>query len=241
MTNNSKPLTVALVKTGSNKEFPMVYVDKLINSITRNSGRDLKFAILTDNPSQFICDHEVINISKYDLDGYYNKMTLFNNDVLDNSERVVFFDLDTVILANIDDVFDYDGQFAILSNFSRPMGINKCKYGSAIMSLGPGEWRQRLWEEFDNNRSHYLTISKKVGLGDQYIIELIYDRVLINTSEADTWQALLRHKSDNYFRSFKFPVRLDNGPPKDCRIVCFHGKPKCLEMKHLEWMKRHWR
>ena len=61
-----------------------------------------------------------------DLRGWWNKLYLFKPGVLEG--RVLYIDLDTVIVGDLDPLAQYDGRFAILRDLFRPQ-----HYGSGVM------------------------------------------------------------------------------------------------------------
>ena len=97
-------ITVACVFWGD--KFSDDYVYNLKSMVERN----------TTVPHQFVCfsDRELEGIKTVKLipgyEGWWNKMQMFNTDFrLGN--RVVYLDLDTLIVDNIDWLLEYDGMF----------------------------------------------------------------------------------------------------------------------------------
>src|SRR6185369_485032 len=88
------------------------YVENLFNALDRN----------TTVPFKFEC------IRESEFPGWWGKINLFPP-----KERIVFLDLDTIIVDNCDFLFQYNGPFCILRDFYRKDG-----YGSAVMSIAPG-------------------------------------------------------------------------------------------------------
>lgn len=138
---------------------------------------------------------------------YLHKLGLFGGPVL-------YLDLDTLIVDNIDFVADYKGDFAILRDFYRPDG-----YGSGVMLWNtpqPHVWD--LW--FDDPVIH--------PLGDQGIMEIC-------VPNADRLQDLWPEK----FVSFKESCQ--EGIPKGAAVVCFHGAPKPAAFADDHWVSRIWK
>ena len=54
------------------------------------------------------------------LDGWFNKLFLFSPGLWPEGDRIVYFDLDTLITGRLDELVAYDGEFAILEDFLHP-------------------------------------------------------------------------------------------------------------------------
>lgn len=186
-----------IVTLCTGNKYPFTYVEKLYRGLQRNLTKPFEFQIITE--------------SKYP--GWWGKIEIFNP-----AERIVFLDLDTVIVGNCDFLFEYQGPFAILRDFYRPNG-----YGSAVMSIEAG-YGKHVVESFEANSK---SIMEKFH-GDQNWIEQ-------QVSDAVLWQDIYPGK----IKSFKAD-NLESGP-KGASIVCFHGIPRPYDVAHLPWMIEHWR
>lgn len=188
-------LTVTCVKVGT--RYGPEYVNRLASMVARHTTLPHRFLCLTDDPRGLDCDTADIGT---DLPGWWAKLILFKPHPKLEGHRVVFLDLDTVIVDNIDFLLEYDGPFAILRDFYWPKG-----YGSAIMSIAPG-FGQQVWDQFQ---------PEYVGRypGDQdWIRRLI--------PHADLWQDIAPKKIVSY-KVDVLPARR-----KGEAVVCFHGEPK---------------
>ena len=65
-------------------------------------------------------------------EGWWAKLELFK--AFPKGERVLYFDLDTVITGNIDDIASYSGDFIALTDFYHPRNI-----GSGVMAWEAGK------------------------------------------------------------------------------------------------------
>jgi hypothetical protein len=190
------------------------YVNRLAAMVARNAKRPYQFVCLTDDPRGV--DVRYTDVAT-DLPGWWSKLVLFRPHPALEGRRVVYLDLDTVISGNIDFLFDYGGDFAMLRSFLPPSA-----YGSAIMSIGP-EFGRAIWSEFHRsprgimNRLH----------GDQ---DWIAERMVV---QPDVWQDVAPGKIGSYKVD-----RLEDGP-RDFAVCCFHGTPKPHEVNG--WVALHWR
>jgi hypothetical protein len=173
------------------------YVENLFNALDRN----------TTVPFKFEC------IRESEFPGWWGKVEIFPP-----KERIVFLDLDTIIVDNCDFLFQYKGPFCILRDFYRKDG-----YGSAVMSIAPG-FGAEISRTFLANPEDAM---KKVH-GDQNWIER-------NVKDADLWQ----DKFPGKIVSFK--VHCNGKYPAGAAVVCTHGFPKPHQITHIPWVKENWR
>jgi uncharacterized Rossmann fold enzyme len=192
---------VACVKWGS--MYGAEYVNILHDMVRRNLSNNVpgKFVCFTDDPSG-LDDGIEVRFLPEGLGGWWNKIFLFSDAAFDKGDRVVYFDLDTVITGSLDDIVRYGGEFAILRDFYRPLG-----FGSGVMAWEAGK-HDYLWEEFKTEGCPVLP-----G-GDQ---EWIENKLRIKPD-------LLQSIYPQAFASYKVSCR--EMFPKHCKVVCFHGEPK---------------
>lgn len=155
-------------------------------------------------------------------DGWWDKLQCFGTI----NSRILFFDLDTIILDNIDDIATYDGEFMMMKNFKWGGGAQKDKYASAIMNIAAG-FGDDICTEYEKDPKTVKANHK----GDQKWIEQCLD-------DREIVPDLLQ---DMYTGVYSYKKHCQNGLPKDARIVCFHGEPKNHELLHLDWVKENWR
>jgi hypothetical protein len=171
-------ITVACVRVG--RRYSPDYVDRLHRAVERHSGgRPLRFVCLTDQPDRYGRGVERIDIAGCSLPGWWAKMTLFRRDVRDlwAGERVVYFDLDTVVCGALDPLLSMtfeaedQHQFAICENFTRRAGNTAwpCRYGSCVMVFGE-RYGNGVWTAFRDNAEHLM--AKHEAYGDQRVIEM---------------------------------------------------------------------
>lgn len=190
------------------------YVEILYDRVTQNFPPDIefKFFCFTDDPEEYaegIHKHPLLSF----LGGWWGKLALFKAGVF--SDRVIFFDLDTVITSGLDEIIKYNGSFAILRDFYRPDG-----WQSSVMSWIPSEATEAIWNSFD------VSGFALIPGGDQAWIEKNYEG-------ADIWQDLYPDK----FVSYKVHAR--EKIPKGAAVVIFHGNPRPHECKG--WVEQFWK
>ena len=216
--DGSEQLTVACLKWGT--RYSADYVNILHDMVRRHLSRPHRFVCLTDDAKGLDCEAMPIVPN---LPTWWGKLTLFRHPI---PGRVLFLDLDTVIVGNIDGFAAYDGPFCVVRPFYRDWGFN-----SSIMSIAPN-FGHHIWERFAVNPQAAIDRCRREAdprwnFGDQRWIELTVDR-------ADWWQDVLPGQLASY------KVHCGNGLPPEARIVCFHGKPDPHDVAE-PWVKEHWR
>ena len=209
-------LTVACVKWGT--MYGPEYVNKLEAMVSRHLTLPYKFKCFTDNPAGL--HHSVVEPLYAGLEGWWGKLSLFQPSQFRSSDRVLFFDLDTVILGSLDKIAAYDGPFAILRDFIFPD-----HYGSGVMAWKPSLATDSIWELWN------ATGRPRPIRGDQgWIEKSLKDRGAV----PDLWQDLFPGEFVSYkCDCFYMP------PAPEAKVVCFHGTPKPHEIKR-KFITEHW-
>lgn len=205
-----KPLVVC-IKVGT--RYGPEYVNRLAAMVERNTTVPHEFVCLTDDNRGVLFQGFHVEPIGTDLPGWWSKLILFKPHPYLAGRRVLFLDLDTVIVGNMDFLLEYTGKFAILRDFYQQAG-----YGSAIMSIAPGIGSY-LWERFTPEIMQCFA-------GDQDWIR--------RHSVCEIWQDLHHGKIVSY------KVHCQDGLPADARVVCFHGEPRPHQVTHLNWMQEAW-
>lgn len=192
---------------------------KLKRSVERHLSLPHRFVCLTDDPAAVDCETLPIPMK---LPGWWGKLALFS-DLIEG--RILFIDLDTVLVGNIDDFTRYGGELAIIRPFYRNRG-----FASGVMNIGPGA-HPHVWERFSANPLRAVGYCRQNAVpewnfGDQRWLELQVDK-------ADYWQDITPGQLVSY------KVHCRDGIPDNARIVCFHGKPDPHELDE-PWLRENW-
>ena len=211
----SPSVTVACVyKTGG--DFAAEYAHKLAAAVRRHSSFQIDFLCLTDDEN-LKGDFRTIPLIN-NWDGWWSKIELFRPG-LTEADRILYFDLDTLILRNIDHLLCLQASFAALTPWN-PVNRAKKQLASGILL-----WDHRLYSEYLYNGFQ----DHNDYAGDQaYISDAL-------NSRGYQWVPL-----QTVARIYSYKRQCRQRLPKDAEIVCFHGKPRPHEMK-LNWVKENWR
>ena len=183
-------------------------VNRLKAMVDRNMTIPHRFICFTDDTGGVTCNTKKLPAG---VGGWWAKLAMFRPGIL--SGKILYIDLDTLITDSLDFVDEYQGKFAILSDFYDPP-----HYGSGVM----------LWNECPTqvctNWEHGRPIHP---MGDQGWVEQ-------QVKDADFFQDLWPGK----FVSYK--VHCADGVPQDAAMVCFHGDPKPWHFDENHWVQKIW-
>ena len=205
------------------------YVNKLYNMVQRHCTIPFKFACITENSQGINPNIHIIPTPKAKLSGWWYKTWVFSNDI-PLSGTLLFFDLDIVIVKNIDNLWSYNqGSFCIIRDFNRVHINNFNKFNSSVFRLEKGSLPY-VWENLSKDWRQSTTMH-----GDQ---DWIFRQVKTNYKfwpeewiQSYKWE--IRSRTDiiieNNKRKFKDIINPKIKP--ETSILVFHGDPKPEEVK----------
>jgi hypothetical protein len=211
---------IACVRTGT--AYPFEYVIKLRNMVQLHMHRPFELVCMTDQPER--CDGVTfIDIAEIALPGWWAKLILFAPEWR-ALHKIVYFDLDTLIINDITPLADVPGEFAILESPVRQAGIASypCKYNSSVMVIGAG-MASFVWTRFDRQRDQLMARHERYG--DQKVIEELYPSAL--------FLAPLLPK--NFFINYRY---LTMHRPQ-ASVVNFGGSHKPANCQ-IPWVQQQW-
>ncbi len=233
--NNDKPIyNVICIKWGKT-EYSPDYVNRLYGMLKRNTQYDIRFFCFTDNAEGF-CDGIIakpmttLNVAPEDNKYSYKKEAGLCDDNLGglNGQRVFFFDLDVVIVDNIDCLFEYpkDKEFLIINDWNTKgnhVGQASC-YSWVVGELG---FVKTYFEQHPKEVvKQYYTASQ------EYLSAKIIERYGKLNFWPDSWTRSFRfHCSPKGFLRHFFIAKI----PEGAKILVFHGSPKPHEALDGIW------
>jgi FkbM family methyltransferase len=148
------------------------------------------------------------------LKGWFNKLALFKPGLFSESDRILYFDLDTLITGNIGDIAAYDGEHARLAPFFANVQEKFAGPQSGVMAWRGG-FGAHIWKAFE------LTGFPDLPGGDQRFLNKI-------APKPDLLQTLYPGK----IVSFK---GCGGVIPEGVSIACFHGLPYMHQVWPQGW------
>jgi len=216
-------LTVLCVLRSGGETYDKTWVYKLQRAVERNLTIPHTFACLSDVP--LACNRIPL---KHDWPGWWAKIEMFRKGVV--LGPTIYFDLDTVIVGNIDHIADNKSGFAMLKNFSAT--AEPGMVGSGVMWFrDAASVPHKVYEKFakmpECYMNHHLRNADAATsyIGDQ---AFIWDTL---GGKIDTF-------NDPKILSYKRHCR--KLLPADSSIVAFHGRPRPSEVSD-SWVKEHWK
>lgn len=202
------------------------YVNVLYQACRRNISGDFRFICLTDNADGIVADVECFPIPEIGLDpadhytkAVWPKLALFGPSLYDIEGRILFIDLDMIILGSLDDFFIHSNGLVCtdMGEGWRP-GFPDAppETGTCIFAFDAGQEAQilaRFQENQDASMASALNEQEFVGKWARSVDYWPKDWVI------------------SFKRFLRQPIGLDlflspKTPPPGTRVVAFHGLPR---------------
>lgn len=126
------PLTVTCVFVQGEYPYTVEYVTRLKAMVTRWIDRPFRFVCLTDRPWLFDETIETIPIAKLAGFAPWSKLELFN-PIRRWTGRMLYLDLDSLIVAPLDPIVDVAAAFAITADPPKPGQKTRDGFGRQIV------------------------------------------------------------------------------------------------------------
>ena len=214
------------------------YTHRLYNMIKRNTTKEFSFYVLTDQidlyPKYITCELNTDEV------GWWNKLQMFKPGVLPDGEYL-YFDLDVVIVDNVDCFFEHES-FAVIRDFIRPNdGLLPGKeYNSSAIRFNTKN-SAGIYSYYMSNYKMWHEYQKKINFfGDQNVI----------SSYCNYYPDFLNVFPDEWLWSYKKGI--DRGKhagdrsqmfgreiPDGAKVCIFHGSPNPTEVSE-EWVKKNY-
>lgn len=208
-----------VLRKGGKVGYDSSWTDKLFNSIKRNITVPYKFICLSD------CE---VNCDRIELEpgspGFWAKMQLFKPNLF--TGPVLYFDLDTVICKNIDDIIKKCQDKKFVMWYEKDKQIH-----SSAMMYWDGDY-SFLWDLYKSKDITYWkkTFADVPLYGDQGLISENVEHELFLDFCPDDWFQIASSKTDN-------KINFNN-----TKILLFrktNQKPSTMQNHPL--VKRHWK
>jgi hypothetical protein len=217
-------LTVVCVFVQGNVPYTMEYVERLYSMTRRHISRAHKFVCLTDQPSNVPKGVWGIDVkTPPGCFGWWAKVSIFDPE-LPFEDRVLYLDLDTLIVKPLDPIIDYAASFALIptaGTFEGRNGLHVVKrYNSSCMVFDARSWQaRRLWEHWSPK------VAKRLWGDQDYIGEELPNESRMPLS----WFPRL----SEIFRSRNFP--------HDAKVVLCKKPKNHIAAAQWPWFKDLWR
>lgn len=211
-------ITVACVlKSGG--IYDASWVAKLEAGVRRHLKLPYRFACLSDVDVH--CERIPL---RHDWPRWWAKVEMFApwNECLG---RMLYLDLDTVIVGNIDEFAAYRGQACVTKDF-----YFGCP-SQSVLNFAPGSMRH-LWDAFMADPAAWMVD------GDRCIAPHFGDQVLMTKVHGDKPIDFWQERLPGQLVSYKNDCR--GWIPVGARMVCMHGRPKQCDFPPHHWVTENW-
>jgi hypothetical protein len=222
-------LNVICVKHGT--KYGPEHVNKLFNMVQRHLTMNHRFVCFTENAKNINNKIEIRPLpNRPEITGWWWKTYMFQMGHFDTTDINLFFDLDMVIISNIDKLVTYkENNFVGLEDvgrvFNRPQ-----KLGSAVLRW-TSDMHSIIWDRIDLNPN----LTKKYPGGDQdWIWECCKKEIKFFPKtwimsykwEIRNLNELIRKKDKWVFKETRNP-----DVDKETAVLAFHGTPNLEDVE----------
>lgn len=201
------------------------YVNKLYNMVQRHLTIPHRFVCFTDNQADLntVIEVKILPADKR-LSGWWWKPYIFKQGHFLDGKVNLFFDLDMVIVGNLDKLVNYlPGEFVGLEDVGRVFRRVPAKLGSAVLRW-PSNHYSDIWDNLENNPA----ITKKFPGDQDWIWQLHKSTIKFfpeSWIQSYKWEIrkreeLTRANGKNVFKTVRSPSM-----NPDCAVIAFHGTP----------------
>lgn len=245
---NIEPVKIVCLKWGT--KYPAEYINRLYRMVNKHLSLPFEFYCLTDNTDELDSNIRVLDLElESGLKGWWYKLQLFKHDFYGLSGQAMFLDLDVVITGSIDSLFEFNADdFVIIKDLQQGK-----IYNSSVFKLQLGS-QTHIWDSFIKDKAG---IVKRMHGDQDWISETVTGAKIwpkdwvvsfkkeCNARNKHSWGIIGRFlRSKGLF----LPKGIAS-PPKEAKIVYFHGKPDPDDVvntpygmwKKAPWIKQEWR
>jgi hypothetical protein len=233
------------------------YVNILYHMVKRHLSQPFRFICITDSGVGLESGIDIVDLPPFNepppeyyiLCQAWRKLLLFENPLYGIEGKVLFLDLDVVIVDSIDCFFEFSDNLCIIENWSQP---NRLIGQASVMSFTAGQHPELL----EKYRKQQDLVVKK------HITEQVYIPRELGKGHFDFFP-------EEWCKSFKYHcmhggIKNSFLPPaafpKNSKIIVFHGHPNPINaiegnwgkpvpwykrfyktVKPTQWVAEHWR
>jgi len=226
--SNQNKLTVLCVRFGNG--YGREYVERLRNMISRNLTLPYEFVCLTDDQHPIDGVTSIVQKNGNYRKQWWHKVHMFDPS-LNIEGRILFFDLDVVIISNIDKLVSGIGkEFYGIRDFNRKFHANWQQLNSSAMTWIHGTYSQ-IFDRFIKNPNDAMRLH-----GDQdWIWKIAKNDIRFwNDRWIQSYKWEIRRREDlvsrdgrRGFKTVLNDVNIDN----ECCVAVFHGSPNPADVQ----------
>lgn len=222
-------------------KYSTTYTDRLFNMVSRNTNHDFDFYVLTDQTDRYP-RYKTVELNTDEV-GWWNKLQMFKPGVLPDGEYL-YFDLDVVIVDNIDCFFEHKS-FAAIRDFIRPNDgiLPGPEYNSSALRFN-NVMCKGIYDHYINNRKMWKDFQKQVHFfGDQNVIShYLNSYPNFHTPFPDEWLWSYKKGVKRGQHAGDRSQMFGRWIPHNGKVCVFHGEPNPNQViEDVPWVKKHFR
>lgn len=253
---NERPINVVCIKWG--EKYPAYYVNRLYRGVTRFLDRPFVFHCFTDRgdgiddgvvlhdlPREDFEDEIVAAMQRRGRKGAWRKISLFRPGLAGMEGQMLGFDLDVVITGDLAPIVDAaPDKVAMRREWRYEWKGQQGGHGSVFV-FDPAR-HPYLYEDFARDPAGAVAAHK--GSEQYYTSMSAYRRGQLAYLPGKLVSSFKYNAARPFPLNHLLPPRL----PADCRVMCFHGRPKMEEAVEgfragplestlaADWLRRFW-
>jgi len=221
-------LNIICLKHGT--KYGPEYVNNLYNMVIRHTTLPFNFVCFTDNPTDLNPAIGIITLpNSLKLTGWWWKPYIFKKEHFAPNDINLFFDLDMVIVKNIDKLIDYmPGKLVGLRDVGRVFNRGRDKLGSAILRWTADE-HSTIWESLETNQA----LAKQFHGDQDYIWHIRKEHInFYPDSWIRSYKWEVRNRTDlvRVNRGYNFKDIQNPTLELETCVLAFHGTPNPHEV-----------
>ena len=208
--------------------YEWAYVERLYNMLTRHISAQVRFHVYTEATRPVPAPWIKHNLIEWGIGGaklaWWYKMQMFNS--VHHSGPLLYFDLDTVIVNNIDWIHNLPlSYFWGVRDFKYLWRPNYYVLNSSIMWWDTRTF-DHTWKSFE--KEDLKTITKKYRGDQDYINQAVGDKNLrfFDSNQVKSWRWECLDGGNNFKRRRPLTGDTNTVIPENTSVLVFHGQPK---------------
>lgn len=216
---------------GFRNKYTAEHVNRLYEMVKRNTSVKFRFTCVTDDPIDInpeirtlpLWDNPKPTYGDFKKPNCFARLKMFSEEMRANFfDRIVWLDLDALIVGNMDPIFKEQADFRI---WRVDREISLCNGSLVVHKMGT---RVDLWDKFDPSK-----VDDEEG----------FRNTTGHVGSDQAWIAQNLRREDQFFAKadgvYSYRCHLDGKPlPPDARVVFFHGEEKPENLWHIGWIRR---
>ncbi len=210
------------------------YVNRLYSMVARHLQGSFRFICFTEDARELRAEIEIQPLPEFEEPPWeyarfcsaWRKLALLQQGLADLQGKVLFLDLDVVIVGSLDELFSFSEHFAMIENWYQP---GRGQASAFCFEAG------RYHELLDRYQADPIRYLKQYGTEQAYLSGELLAAKQLAFFPAQWFQSFKKHCMPGALgRLLARPNRL----PAEAKVIVFHGRPNPPDALVGAWGKR---